>query len=123
MTKKRMADWWEETHSSSDTGYSDPGGFGEGVEGLYAKLGKEPAVDVSIEIIRKEMAAVYRDMRTGRIDCQIGTRLAYVLDLIRKSHETTVMRDKLGVLEKAVGASSDGTPSWLGLPFGDAGPK
>jgi hypothetical protein len=117
-----MADWWEETHASSGTGGADDHGFGEGVEGLYAKLGREPAVDVSIDIIRKEMAAVYRDMRSGRIDCQIGTRLAYVLDLIRKSHETTVMRDQLGALEKAVGKHSESNPDWLGLPFRDPGP-
>jgi hypothetical protein len=123
MSTKKMADWWEETHGSSESGYSDEHGFGDGVEALYAKLGKEPAVDVSIDIIRKEMAAVYRDMRTGRIDCQIGTRLAYVLDLIRKSHETTVMRDQLGALEKAVEKRSESEGGWLGLPFRDPGPR
>lgn len=122
MTKK-MADWWDEKQSSAGGGEGQGTGFGEGVEALYAKLGREPAVDASIEIIRKEMAAVYRDMRSGRIDCVIGTRLAYVLDLIRKSHETTVMHDKLGALEKAVGVRSDGAPEWLGLPFGEAGPR
>lgn len=118
MTKKTMADWWEETHAEPKQHGS---GFQESVESLYAKLGKEPAVDVSVEIIRKEMAAVYRDMRSGRIDCHDGTRLAYVLDLIRKAHETTVTRDRLGAIEKAMGLKSDSNPDWLGLPFDDVG--
>lgn len=122
MTKKTMADWWDEQQSSIGADGADAHGFGEGVEGLYAKLGREPAVDVSMEVLRKEMAAVYRDMRTGRIDCQIGTRLAYVLDLLRKTHETTHLRDQLGAFEKAVGKRSDGNPDWLGLPFRDPGP-
>jgi hypothetical protein len=122
MTKKTMADWWEEVHASHGAA-SDEDGFREGVEGLYAKLGREPAVESSIEVIRKEMAAVYRDMRTGRIDCQIGTRLAYVLDLLRKTHETTVMRDQLGALEKAVEKHSESDGGWLGLPFRDPGPR
>ena len=29
--------------------------------------------------IRREMAAIYRDMRAGKIETQDGTRLAYVL--------------------------------------------
>ena len=122
MTTKKMADWWEEMHASRGAG-ADDGDFRDGVEELYAKLGREPAVENSIELLRKEMAAVYRDMRAGRIDCQIGTRLAYVLDLLRQAHETTAMRDQLGALEKAVGKRSEGDPGWLGLPFRDPGPR
>lgn len=49
--------------------------------------------------IRREMAAIYRDMRTGKIDCQDGTRQAYVLDLIRKAYETSTLQDKIDRLE------------------------
>lgn len=118
MSKKTMADWWDDMHRQSEP---EGSGFQESVESLYAQLGKEPAVDVSVEIIRKEMAAVYRDMRSGRIDCHDGTRLAYVLDLVRKAHETTVTRDRLGAIEKAMGLKSDSNPEWLGLPFDDLG--
>ncbi len=45
--------------------------------------------------IRRELASVYRDMRGGRIETQDGTRLAYVLDLIRKSYETGVLQERL----------------------------
>lgn len=122
MAKKTLAEWWEEMHGSSHTEHSDDAGFEDDVEALYAKLGKQPAVDASVEVIRKEMAAVYRDMRSGRIDCNDGTRLAYVLDLLRKSHEATVVRDRLGALEKAVGVKHDSNPDWLGIPFVDPGP-
>ena len=49
--------------------------------------------------IRRELAAVYRDMRAGRIQSQDGTRLAYVLDMIRKAFETGVLQDRLDTLE------------------------
>lgn len=49
--------------------------------------------------IRREMASIYRDMRTGKIDSQDGTRQAYVLDLIRKAYETSVLQDKIDRLE------------------------
>ena len=121
MTKKTLADWWDDVHAGRDKGNAGGSDFEESVEELYAKLGKDPAVDVSVEIIRKEMAAVYRDMRAGRIDCHDGTRLAYVLDLVRKAHESTVNRNRLGAIEKAMGLKSDSNPDWLGLPFDDIG--
>ena len=52
------------------------------------------------ETIRIEMARVYRDMRTGRIPTQDGTRLAYVLDMVRKSHETCELQQRIEVIEQ-----------------------
>ena len=52
--------------------------------------------------IRRELASVYRDMRTGRIETQDGTRLAYVLDMIRKAYETGVLQDRLELLERTI---------------------
>lgn len=121
MSKKTMAEWWEEMHAAGEAGDTDDQTYEDTVESLYAKLGKDPAVDVSVDIIRKEMAAVYRDMRAGRIDCHDGTRLAYVLDLVRKAHESTVKRGRLEAIEKAMGLKSDSNPDWLGLPFDDFG--
>lgn len=52
------------------------------------------------ETIRMEMARVYRDMRLGRIDTQDGTRLAYVLDMVRKAHETCELQRRVEVIDQ-----------------------
>ena len=53
--------------------------------------------------IRRELGAVYRDMRSGRIETQEGTRLAYVLDMIRKAYETAVLQERIESMERALG--------------------
>jgi len=50
------------------------------------------------ENIRLEMARVYKDMRTGRIDTQEGTRLTYVLDMLRKAYETCELQKRIELL-------------------------
>lgn len=117
--KKSLADWWAEKQRKESLASTDL--EEETVEEIYARLGKQPAVDVSVEIIRKEMAAVYRDMRSGRIDCNDGTRLAYVLDLVRRTHEGHSVNNRLGAIEKAMGLNQDERPDWLGLSFGGDG--
>lgn len=52
--------------------------------------------------VRRELAAVYRDMRAGKIDPQDGTRLAYVLDLIRKAYDTGVLQERIETLERTL---------------------
>ena len=52
--------------------------------------------------IRRELAAVYRDMRSGTIETQEGTRLAYVLDMIRKAYETSVIQERLELMERTI---------------------
>lgn len=52
------------------------------------------------ETIRMEMARVYRDMRLGRIDTQDGTRLAYVLDMVRKAHETCELQRRVEIIDQ-----------------------
>lgn len=52
--------------------------------------------------IRRELGAVYRDMRAGRIETQEGTRLAYVLDMIRKAYETSVLQDRIELMERTL---------------------
>lgn len=51
--------------------------------------------------IRLELSKVYRDMRSGLIDPSDGTKLAYVLDMLRKSHETVVLQERIELLELA----------------------
>jgi hypothetical protein len=50
--------------------------------------------------VRREMAAVYRDMRFGRIETHEGTRLIYALDVIRKAIETEGLEARLTHMEQ-----------------------
>lgn len=52
--------------------------------------------------IRLEMARVYRDMKSGRIETQDGTRLVYVLGELRKAYETTIIERRMQVLEQGI---------------------
>lgn len=52
--------------------------------------------------IRRELGSVYRDMRVGRIDPADGTKLAYVLDAIRKAYEAEVLAVRLEILERTL---------------------
>lgn len=62
-----------------------------------------PKIDLNnATAIRRELAAVYRDMRAGRIESQEGTRLAYVLNMLRQAYETQVIEDRLTALESGV---------------------
>jgi len=45
--------------------------------------------------IRRELGAVYRDMRSGKIEAQDGTRLGYMLNLLMKAYETCVLETDL----------------------------
>lgn len=51
------------------------------------------------EAIRRELASVYRDMRSGRIETQDGTRLGYMLDLLGKAYERSVLEERIAQLE------------------------
>lgn len=62
-----------------------------------------PKIDLrDAHAIRREIAAVYRDMRAGRIASQDGTRLTYVLDMMRKAYETAVLQDRIELLENTI---------------------
>jgi hypothetical protein len=117
MTKKSLSEWWEETHGSSHSHGAASPPAQEEIEALYDKLGRNPAVDSSLEILRKEMAAVYRDMRSGRIDSNDGLRLAHVLDLLRKSHDAASIPQRLKAIEAAMGLKPENHPGWLGISF------
>ena len=49
--------------------------------------------------IRMEMARVYREMRSGGLETQQGTRLVYVLGELRKVYETCVIEARMTALE------------------------
>ena len=62
-----------------------------------------PKIDLrDAHAIRRELGAVYRDMRSGSIEAQDGTRLAYVLDLLRKAYETGFLQDRIDILERSI---------------------
>lgn len=62
-----------------------------------------PKIDLhDAHALRRELASVYRDMRTGRIETQEGTRLAYVLDLIRKAFETEDIKKRIELIELTI---------------------
>ena len=59
-----------------------------------------PRVDLkTIDDVRVEMAKVYRHMKTGQIDTQDGTRMAYVLAQIGKLIEISELEARLTRLE------------------------
>lgn len=62
-----------------------------------------PRIDLhDAHAIRRELGAVYRDMRAGRIATQDGTRLAYVLDMMRKAYEASVLQERIETLERTI---------------------
>jgi len=59
-----------------------------------------PKIDLrDAHAIRRELANVYRDMRCENIKAADGTKLAYVLDQLRKAYETAVLEDRLKQIE------------------------
>lgn len=62
-----------------------------------------PKIDLrDAHAIRRELAAVYRDMRAGRIETQDGTRLAFVLDRLLKAYEASLLQDRIELLERII---------------------
>lgn len=60
------------------------------------RLPLSTAVDV-----RKELARLYRQMKAGQIPPADGTKLAYVLNVLRQTIETSDIEQRLEALEKA----------------------
>lgn len=50
--------------------------------------------------IRRELAAVYRDARAGKIETQDATRLGYLLNLLGQAHERQELEARIETLEK-----------------------
>ena len=73
------------------------------IDGKADLLPPTPRIDLhDAHAIRRELGAVYRDMRAGRIETQEGTRLAYVLDMIRKAYDTGVLQERIEMLERTI---------------------
>ena len=50
-------------------------------------------------MVRREMAAVYREMRAGSIESQDGTRYVYVLAQVGKMIEQSELERRVAALE------------------------
>jgi len=76
--------------------------------GTVLTLTPLPKIDLrDAHAIRRELGSVYRDMRAGRLASQDGTRLAYVLDMIRKAYETAALAERLELLERTINPRKD----------------
>ena len=63
-----------------------------------------PATNKKIDLhdshaIRRELSAVYRDMRNNKIEISDGTKLAYTLNILLKAYETCVIENKLEAIQ------------------------
>jgi len=73
------------------------------IEGSGELLPPTPRIDLHDACaIRRELASVYRDARAGKIETQEATRLAYILDLLRRAYETSQLQDRIESLERTI---------------------
>ena len=49
--------------------------------------------------VRKELARLYNDMRAGRTETADGTKMAYVLNILRTAIETSDLEQRLAALD------------------------
>lgn len=50
--------------------------------------------------VRKELARLYNDMRAGRTETADGTKMAYVLNILRTAIETGDLEQRIQALEE-----------------------
>ena len=71
------------------------------IDGASLKVMPTPRVDLkTIDDVRVEMARVYRDMRSGKIDKSEGTKLAFVLAQLGRLIEVGELERRLALLER-----------------------
>ena len=71
------------------------------IDGVSLKVVPTPRVDLkTIDDVRVEMARVYRDMRSGKIDKSEGTKLAFVLAQLGRLIEAGEFERRLVLLER-----------------------
>ncbi|AEJ02499.1 hypothetical protein Nit79A3_2745 [Nitrosomonas sp. Is79A3] len=71
------------------------------IEGQVLQALPTPQIKLAtIEDCRREMARVYRDARTARIDTQDASRFVYILSQIGKLIETGQLEQRLIELEQ-----------------------
>jgi len=50
--------------------------------------------------MRRELATVYREMRAGRLPPSDGTKLAHVLEIMRRMYETSELETRVELVER-----------------------
>ncbi|NDU85654.1 MAG: hypothetical protein G3H99_03470 [Ferrovum sp.] len=73
--------------------------------GSVVELVRDPTPPIrlhTLDDIRLEMGKVYREMRSGSIDPQDGTRMAYVLGQMVRLFEQTAQERRLEAIEQTL---------------------
>jgi len=66
----------------------------------YLEEPTPPKINLSsCEDVRREMARIYREARTGKLPISDATRLSYILVQIIKVHELIVLEKRIDALE------------------------
>ena len=53
--------------------------------------------------IRRELAQLYREARGGSVPVAQATKLAYILELLRKAYDSSVLQERVDNLERVTG--------------------
>ncbi|TAN27438.1 MAG: hypothetical protein EPN31_12140 [Castellaniella sp.] len=63
--------------------------------------------------VRRELARLYRGMKAAQIQTADGTKLAYVLNILRQTIEASDIEQRIATLEQAAeAAKGKGEPQW-----------
>lgn len=52
--------------------------------------------------MRRELAALYREARSGRLPPSDATKLAHILEIMRRMFETSELQDRVELVERAL---------------------
>ena len=66
---------------------------------------RPPGPLVTIGSIRKELAAVYREGRMGKLDLSKATRLTFILQTLARLIQADEIEQRLAALEKTISTS------------------
>ena len=61
----------------------------------------------SLENVRREVARLYREARSGMLPLTDATRLAFLLQVLAKLHEVTTLERRITALEATHGEAQD----------------
>ena len=61
----------------------------------------------SLENVRREVARLYREARSGMLPLTDATRLAFLLQVLAKLHEVTTLEKRIAALEATHGEAQD----------------
>lgn len=74
------------------------------VDGVEVLTAPTPRLRIPLRTahdVRRELARLYRQMKAGVIPCADGTKMAYVLNMLRQAIETGDLEARIQALEAA----------------------